>query len=326
MKSKGILTQIDELRELVSGWEAGSTPSSLEMDLALERVKKIYELIRFPSIAEVEEEQVEEEQAVVEQEETAEEVEEQIIVEEEEPAEEVEEHVEEIIEEQIIVEEEEPAEEAEEPIEEPAPAITLNDDPFEFEEEIVLICSEPEVESENEPEPEITIEIEEEKEEEPAVEEEPAKEEATEPKLELELDLNIEPTPASDNVRQTRQERRRKILSLYGDESSDEEQSAEPKPQTKSRPIQQAPTYPPIPPTPLKQRPSLKESLGVNDRFLLANDLFGGDSDALYATIAKLDMAPSLDDALLYIARNYRWRGDSEGAKLLSSLLQSRFS
>ncbi|MFR9616549.1 MAG: hypothetical protein SNG73_02290, partial [Rikenellaceae bacterium] len=62
MGYKSILTKIDELREIVSSWRDGEEPALLDKDMALERVKSIYEMLRFP-VAEVE---VEPEVAAVE--------------------------------------------------------------------------------------------------------------------------------------------------------------------------------------------------------------------------------------------------------------------
>lgn len=65
----------------------------------------------------------------------------------------------------------------------------------------------------------------------------------------------------------------------------------------------------------------LRRALGVNDRFLMIRDLFGGDAAACEAAIAQLDSFTDLDDALVYIQETYAWSPDSEAAKLVVDLL-----
>ncbi|MFR9671698.1 MAG: hypothetical protein SNI72_02180, partial [Rikenellaceae bacterium] len=69
----------------------------------------------------------------------------------------------------------------------------------------------------------------------------------------------------------------------------------------------------------------LFDQLGFNDRLVLSNDLFDGDFEKMKQTLAELDSQPTLDDALIYIAENYMWSGDEDGAKLLLTMLQSRY-
>ncbi len=66
---------------------------------------------------------------------------------------------------------------------------------------------------------------------------------------------------------------------------------------------------------------SLRESIGVNDRYILLRDLFAGDSSYYEEAIEKLDSFESLDEAMLYIYDNFRWNPNSEGARLLMELL-----
>ncbi len=70
---------------------------------------------------------------------------------------------------------------------------------------------------------------------------------------------------------------------------------------------------------------SLRGAIGLNDRFLLIRDLFGGDNGAYERAIADLDSCLSLEDAMLYIFDNFEWDSESDGAKLLSDLLVRRF-
>lgn len=70
---------------------------------------------------------------------------------------------------------------------------------------------------------------------------------------------------------------------------------------------------------------SLRGAIGVADRFMLVRELFGGDVEAFERAIDNLDHIGSLDDCMIYIAENYEWRAQSEGAKLVVELLQRKF-
>ena len=65
----------------------------------------------------------------------------------------------------------------------------------------------------------------------------------------------------------------------------------------------------------------LRRALGVNDRFLMIRDLFGGDAAACETAIAQLDSFTDLDDALIYIQETYAWNPDSEATRLVVDLL-----
>lgn len=66
---------------------------------------------------------------------------------------------------------------------------------------------------------------------------------------------------------------------------------------------------------------SLRQSIGINDKFILLRDLFAGDNDYYESSIDKLDEFDNLDEAMLYIYDNFRWSPNSEGARLLMELL-----
>lgn len=71
---------------------------------------------------------------------------------------------------------------------------------------------------------------------------------------------------------------------------------------------------------------SIRGSIGINDKFLLVRDLFGGDQEWYDKTIRELDECADLDDAMLYIHDNFNWNPDSDGAKLLVDLLSRKLS
>lgn len=71
---------------------------------------------------------------------------------------------------------------------------------------------------------------------------------------------------------------------------------------------------------------SLRESIGVVDKFMLIRELFDGDSDMYENAITNLDKQTSLDDCVIYIAENYAWSAQSQATKTIMSLLQRKFN
>ena len=71
---------------------------------------------------------------------------------------------------------------------------------------------------------------------------------------------------------------------------------------------------------------SLRQGIGLNDKFLMIRDLFDGDSEAYDDTIDALDSFDDFDDCLIYIAENFAWNADSEGAKFIMQLLERKLS
>ncbi len=65
---------------------------------------------------------------------------------------------------------------------------------------------------------------------------------------------------------------------------------------------------------------SLRDGLGLNDKFLIIRDLFGGDGTLYEQAIDELDGFDDLDDAMLYIYDKH-WNQNSDGVKLLVELL-----
>lgn len=68
----------------------------------------------------------------------------------------------------------------------------------------------------------------------------------------------------------------------------------------------------------------LRAGLGVNDRFLLLRDLFDGDQEAFDRTMERLNEFDDLDDCMIYIAENFTWNPNSDGAKYLTELLERK--
>lgn len=70
----------------------------------------------------------------------------------------------------------------------------------------------------------------------------------------------------------------------------------------------------------------LRKAIGINDKFLLIRDLFGGDAEAYEQAMDILNAFDNLDDCLIHIAEQYVWNPNSDGAKLLIELLERKFA
>lgn len=70
----------------------------------------------------------------------------------------------------------------------------------------------------------------------------------------------------------------------------------------------------------------LRQAIGINDKFLLIRDLFGGDSDLYDDVMQKLNRFDSLDDCVIYLTENYAWNANSESVRLLMDLLERKFA
>lgn len=70
----------------------------------------------------------------------------------------------------------------------------------------------------------------------------------------------------------------------------------------------------------------LGKAVGINDRFLLIRDLFGGSSEEYERVIARLNDFENLEDCMIYIVENFDWAPNSDGAKLMMELLERKYS
>lgn len=70
----------------------------------------------------------------------------------------------------------------------------------------------------------------------------------------------------------------------------------------------------------------LRKAIGLNDRFLMIRDLFAGDAARYEDTIDTLNEFDDLDECMIYIVENFAWNPDSEGAKMLVSLIERKLS
>lgn len=80
------------------------------------------------------------------------------------------------------------------------------------------------------------------------------------------------------------------------------------------------------PTTPFNRITDLRKAIGLNDKFLMIRDLFGGDADMYEDTIDRLNEFDDLDECMIFIVENFRWNPDSEGAKLLVSLIERKLA
>ncbi len=333
MSYKGVLTKIDELRAIVGSWRDDADPALLEMDMALERVKAIYEMLRFPA-SEPEVEPTAEVAEVAAEAEVEVAVEPIVEAAEAEPVAE-----EQVVEEQVAEAEPEVMSELEP---EPEPEPTIEPEPI------------AEVESESEPE---SI----------ADEEELLLELVNVTQIAggaLDDGEMIDKASFDREIAamaQKKRERLNKILSLYSDGEEQEEseqeqpQESEPMVEQEAQPViveeavqevvevempQTKPEPEPVVEAPQSvvevagTEPEFEESqpvmkfsinLGLNDRILLLQELFDGDEAELQRVMGILEQMTTIDDAMIYIAENHTWSGDNEGAQLLMSLLQNRY-
>lgn len=69
----------------------------------------------------------------------------------------------------------------------------------------------------------------------------------------------------------------------------------------------------------------LRRAVGLNDKFLLIRDLFGGNGSLYEITIRRLNEFDNFDDCMIYIAEHFAWNPNSDGAKLMMDLLERKF-
>ena len=81
-----------------------------------------------------------------------------------------------------------------------------------------------------------------------------------------------------------------------------------------------------VPTPPMSKIADLRKAIGINDKFIMLRDLFAGDEVQYNATIDALNSFASLDECMIYIVENFAWNPDSEGAKLIVSLIERKLS
>lgn len=392
MNIKLIKAEIEKLSLLLSSWEGEESVSAIERDIALDKLKKIYDLVRFNA-------------EVVAVEPIATPVAAPVEEREEEPQQESDVEVELIFadEEDFLstlpeAVEEEDAEAKPSLVEEilaSAMAVAPSNAPAEIVPEIIEAKIElPEVEvttPEIEPTPEPVIEPEPTPEpvaEEPTMAPEPQQEEKPAEEKPIE-EKPVEEKPAKreeprslnslfgmEEVQRRPRTKHQRMMSIYNDNEPAPEKVVDiskifdmdvdaPKPMTsKSAEPKTAPAPKPAPkaaPAPVEEErrvtiadaiaattqtladtivapnalaeeinhskiASLRDGIGLNDKFLMIRDLFDGDDEAYDEAITALDSLESMDDCMIHIIENYAWNPDTEGSKFIMQLLERKLS
>ncbi|MBQ5618469.1 MAG: hypothetical protein IIU93_04905 [Alistipes sp.] len=397
-----IKSELEKLSLMLSEWEGDAEVSSIERDIALDKLKKIYDLVRFDSkvvattpvaAPAVEEEPAEEEEKDVEVE--------LIFAEEDElfttlpdlTAEEDAPTTEPSLASEIfasamavsplaesIITEEEPATAPEpepapiaEPEPEPAPVVE-EPAPIVEAEPIAEAVTEPEVEVEVATEPEPVAEVEAEPEPVIEVEPEPVAEVTTEPEVEKttkrEEPRSLNSLFGLEEVQRRPRTKHQRMMSIYSDSEPRPEKVVDiskifdmdvdaPKPMTSKAPERKAAPQPApaaveeertvtiadamaastqtladtlITPVALgddinhSKINSLRDGIGLNDKFLMIRDLFDGDDEAYDEALTALDSMETLDDCMIHIIENYAWNPDTEGSKFIMQLLERKLS
>lgn len=81
-----------------------------------------------------------------------------------------------------------------------------------------------------------------------------------------------------------------------------------------------------MPTPPMSKIMDLRKAIGLNDKFIMLRDLFAGNEEHYNTTIDMLNSFEDLDDCMIYIVENFTWNPDSEGAKLIVSLIERKLS
>ena len=373
MNIEKIKSEFERLSQIISAWSDNEPVAAIERDLALDKLLKIYDLVRFAEskgeeATEVAAAPAVEPEPTIEQEETEQsDVEVELIFADDQD-------------EFEVVDSSEQSEESESAGEilsatvasfiaaeksEPESVIAPEPEPV-FEPEPIVI---PEPVAEPEPTPVVA---------EPAPQPEPKPAPAPEPKPARPMNSLF---GAEEEPRRQPRSKHQRMMSIYNDNESRPEKvvdiskifdldADEPAPVTKPAPApkpapaaprreepkQSAPATAPIDmepattlgdvmaqnkqtladtiaaPTALGEEisnrsiRSLRQGIGLNDKFLMIRDLFDGDADAYNQTIDALDNFDDFDDCLIYIAENFAWNADSEGAKFIMQLLERKLS
>ena len=77
-----------------------------------------------------------------------------------------------------------------------------------------------------------------------------------------------------------------------------------------------------------KQIKDLKSAIGINDKFLLVNELFGGSMERYNKSIENLNDLPTKEGALGYLDElyvEYQWNRNNEAYKKLLELVHRKF-
>lgn len=317
---KNIIAILNQLEQQLAQLNL-ETVSAIERDLALEKLRNIYDLLLGVTTAAEEQEPLAE--SVIELiEELVDEVEEFDNAEEEEPEESVIELIEDLVDEveEFDNSEEEVAEVVEpepepKPEQEPEPEIEVRPKTKLAHSAILALYDDEEDETEEEvaPAEEETNAVEEATDEEP----EEVVIDMTEPIVEVEPETTeqapvVEPVAEPAAAEEEEEQPVKVVLGevLGADQTTLADRIAADAPADVA--------------SVANAQKSLVEMIGLNDKFILLRDLFHNNHDYYEAAIDQLDEFESIDEAMLFIHDNFQWNPNSEGAKLLVELLSNK--
>lgn len=70
----------------------------------------------------------------------------------------------------------------------------------------------------------------------------------------------------------------------------------------------------------------LRDDITPNDRFVMIRDMFGSDAEAYEQAIDTFDCFTDLDDAVVYIYENFSWNPDDEGVRRFIDILARKLT
>ncbi len=75
----------------------------------------------------------------------------------------------------------------------------------------------------------------------------------------------------------------------------------------------------------LPQVDDIRKAISIGDRFLFQRELFASDGELMNKTIDTLNKSRSLDEAIAYIEKKFRWDKESQAYELFLNVLRRRF-
>ena len=381
MNIKLIKAEIEKLSLMLSSWEGEESVSAIERDIALDKLKKIYDLVRFNT--DIEDTAPAAEPTFVPTVEPTEENDDEAVKESDVEVELVFADEEDFL--STLPDADEEDEEDEEPAEE---ASSLVSDILASAMTVPVVVEAPKVEKNNDEPIDTTPIVEQQEPEinpEPAVEESVASESqqevkpieeqpAEEKRSKREEPMSINSLFGVEEVQRRPRTKHQRMMSIYNDSEPAPEKVVDiskifdmdieaPKPLTAKsveRKTVSTPTPKPAPitieeehrvtiadamatttqtladtiaaPNALAEEihhskiASLRDGIGLNDKFLMIRDLFDGDGEAYDEAITALDSMETLDDCMIHIIENYAWNPDTEGSKFIMQLLERKLS
>ena len=70
----------------------------------------------------------------------------------------------------------------------------------------------------------------------------------------------------------------------------------------------------------------LRSQIGINDRFMFIRELFNNDENLYEHTISYLNNQNDLNDILIYLSDNFRWKGDNAAVQSFMNILMKKLS